>query len=101
VLGVAEAAIQSDFGCGTTGIQQKLLGPLETPTVHKAQGCLSGTFAKRPYEMPGTDTGNLRQALDRERPRQVGLDVVDDTPQAVRRKASARADGGCMTAVER
>jgi hypothetical protein len=76
VLRVAEAAIQSDFDCGATGIQEELLGPLETQTVHKAQGWLSGTFAKSPHEMPGTDTGNLRQALDRERPRQVGLDVV-------------------------
>jgi hypothetical protein len=51
--------------------------------------------------MPGTDTGNLRQALDRERPRQVGLDVVDNAPQAARCKATARANGGCQATVDR
>jgi hypothetical protein len=28
VLSVAEVAIQSDFGCGATAIQEELLGPL-------------------------------------------------------------------------
>jgi hypothetical protein len=64
VLRVAEAAIQSDFGCGATGIQEELLGPLQTKAVHKAQGCLPDTFPKSPHEMPGTDPSNLRQALE-------------------------------------
>ena len=30
VLSMTEAALQRDFGCGATGIQEELLGPLET-----------------------------------------------------------------------
>lgn len=100
VLSVAEAAIQGDFSCGATRIQEELFGPLETQTVHKAQGRLPGTFAKSPHEMSGTDTGNLRQALDCERPRQVGLDVVDNAPQAARCEATARPNGGSLAAVD-
>ncbi|MNX85569.1 hypothetical protein D3C86_1174130 [compost metagenome] len=46
--------------------------------------------------MPGADAGDLRQALDRERLRNVGLDVAVDAPQACRCKAAARASGDCL-----
>ena len=64
---MAEAAIQCDFSCGTTGIQEEQLSLIETQTVNKAQRCLPGTFPKSPHEMTGTDTCDLRQALNRER----------------------------------